>query len=181
VPKGYAHVPGDRLQPVCRKLRVKYAAALVGWQDRGRRYPARPVLDGVVVHASVAEKVRRAAADRAARSRPRLPEQRAADRDRRQERETARFAQVVRERFPGMPETEVLACARHATEIGSGRVGRSRVAEDPVYPAVVAHVRHEHTRYEELLFEGWDRDEARDAVREEVRRVIERWEESPAS
>ncbi|MHC5081910.1 MAG: DUF2293 domain-containing protein [Planctomycetota bacterium] len=38
-----------------------------------------------------------------------------------------------------------------------------------------AHVRHAETRYDELLFQGWDRWEARDEVGEEVAGILERW------
>ena len=41
--------------------------------------------------------------------------------------------------------------------------------------AVTAHVRHEETRYNELLACGIERHEARDHVREQVARVLVRW------
>jgi hypothetical protein len=42
--------------------------------------------------------------------------------------------------------------------------------------AVIAHVRHRETTYDELLARGYDRWEARAAVEEVVRRVLQRWE-----
>jgi hypothetical protein len=39
----------------------------------------------------------------------------------------------------------------------------------------VAHVRHEHTGYETLLEEGYDRDSARFFVIEETNAVLTRW------
>lgn len=59
VPGGYTHVRGNRLQPLCNKLRIKYAAALVGWEGK-KRYGFRPVLDGVVVSSRSAAKLRQA-------------------------------------------------------------------------------------------------------------------------
>jgi hypothetical protein len=40
---------------------------------------------------------------------------------------------------------------------------------------VVASVRHEDTRYDELLMSGVDRAEARDHVRLDVDRVLDSW------
>jgi hypothetical protein len=41
--------------------------------------------------------------------------------------------------------------------------------------AVYAHVRHVHTRYDELLASGWERHEAREAIAVEVQSVLEQW------
>ena len=107
--------------------------------------------------------------------------------ERRQERDIRVFAESIRLRFPGCPADEASSIAKHACEVGSGRVGRSSTADDPVRAAVVAHVRHEHTDYDELLnaaIEDWmghrERQDARLEVREEVREQIDtvllRWE-----
>ena len=40
---------------------------------------------------------------------------------------------------------------------------------------MVASVRHEDTRYDELLMSGASREEAREGVREDVQRVLETW------
>ncbi|MGH2712687.1 MAG: DUF2293 domain-containing protein [Thermoleophilaceae bacterium] len=40
---------------------------------------------------------------------------------------------------------------------------------------MIASVRHQDTRYDELLMAGVDRAEARDRVREDVERVLESW------
>jgi len=44
-----------------------------------------------------------------------------------------------------------------------------------VWLATVAHVRHQHTDYEKLLEDGYDRDSARFFVIEETNRVLTRW------
>jgi len=71
------------------------------------------------------------------------------------------------------------AIAGHAAARGSGRVGRSAAGRtaDPaaVELAVIASVRHQDTRYDELLMAGVERAEARDRVREDVDRALERW------
>jgi hypothetical protein len=97
--------------------------------------------------------------------------------------EDRRFqAELVREiarLFPGCPADRAEAIARHAGMRGSGRVGRTQAARalDPeaITLAVVASVRHEDTRYDELLMSGVDKDEARDRVRLDVDRVLESW------
>lgn len=111
-------------------------------------------------------------------------------RARRQEREaerraqldatfTARFAERIREIYPGCPRGRPDAIAEHACQKYSGRVGRSaaakRLDEEAVAMAVAAHVRHHETPYDELLAHGWERREARARVREEVDRVLASW------
>ena len=112
-------------------------------------------------------------------------------RERRREREAARreefdcqyvdqFAARVRELFPGCPTGSERKIAEHACLKYSGRVGRSAYAkaldEEAVRLAVIAHVRHLETKYDKLLARGYDRWEARAAVEETVRWVLQRWE-----
>ena len=190
VPKGYVHVSGERLQPLCRKLKIKFAEALVGFKS-SRRFGYSPVLDGVIVSSRSAAKLRTEIAARDARSASRkkpTPEQRAAARERREQRDVEKFAARIREQFPSIPPGEDIQIAEHACEIGSGRVGRSTVADDPVMAAVIAHVRHCHTDYDDLLDEAcehaFDREEReslrwaiRDQVREQILSIIEQWEQ----
>jgi hypothetical protein len=44
-----------------------------------------------------------------------------------------------------------------------------------VWLAAIAHIRHEHTDYEKLLEEGYDRDSARFFVVEQTNDVLTRW------
>jgi hypothetical protein len=44
-----------------------------------------------------------------------------------------------------------------------------------VWLATIAHVRHEHTAYDRLLAEGYDRDAARFFVVDEINAVLTRW------
>jgi hypothetical protein len=89
------------------------------------------------------------------------------------------MADGIRRLFPGCPPEEAEAIARHATVRKSGRVGRTAAAkameERPLVLAVVAAVRHGHTRYDELLMSGMERSEAREAVRGDVDLVLAGW------
>jgi hypothetical protein len=89
------------------------------------------------------------------------------------------FTQRLGELFPGCPADEREAIAKHACEKYSGRIGRSAAAVrfDPeaIRVAVHAHIRHNHTRYEELLKAGKTRKRARSAVHKAVKQVAERW------
>jgi hypothetical protein len=114
-------------------------------------------------------------------------------RERRRQREATRrkeldrryvdqFAVRVRELFPGCPAGREREIAEHACLKYSGRVGRSASAkaldEEAVRLAVVAHLRHRETRYDELLAKGHDRWEARTAVEKTVHEVLQKWETS---
>ncbi|HLA13026.1 MAG TPA: DUF2293 domain-containing protein, partial [Pyrinomonadaceae bacterium] len=69
--------------------------------------------------------------------------------------------------------------AEHACLKYSGRIGRSASAknldEEAVHLAVIAHIRHTETKYDELLSRGRDRREARTEVEEAARRVLKEW------
>jgi len=56
LPKRYVHIAGKRLQPICRKLNINYAEAVVGW-DGHRRYGYHPIKNGVVVSVAGATKL----------------------------------------------------------------------------------------------------------------------------
>lgn len=95
------------------------------------------------------------------------------------------FSQRVRELFPSMPSKREAAIAEHACQKYSGRVGRSAEAkdlqEDRVRLAVIAHVRHRETPYDELLLSGQDRTEARAEVELQVEAVLSKWQTHPSS
>ncbi len=111
-------------------------------------------------------------------------------RERRQERETERraeldreyverFATRVRELYPKCPAGRETAIAEHACQNYSGRVGRSAAAktldDEAVRLAVKAHVRHAETKYDSLLAAGWDRRDARGEIEDTVQHELERW------
>lgn len=111
-------------------------------------------------------------------------------RARRRERAQARLAKLdlelqqqmaaeIRRLFPGCPPERAQQIADHAAVRGSGRVGRSAAgrALDPraLELAVMASIRHNETRYDELLMSGIDRDTAREQIRDLIARTMDAW------
>jgi hypothetical protein len=89
------------------------------------------------------------------------------------------FAHRVRELFPNCPKGREQKIAEHACRKYSGRVGRSAAAksfdEAAVHLAVIAHIRHRETEYDNLLGKGLYRGEARSLVRDRVDQISESW------
>jgi len=134
--------------------------------------------------------VEEAALERAERECLADADQRAARREREEARRTeqdrdlaARMADAILELFPGCPPTETRAIAAHTAVRGSGRVGRTgagrALEQDALTAAVIAAIRHRHTRYDELLMTGHDRRNARATVRDAVDRVLVCWRHQP--
>lgn len=90
-----------------------------------------------------------------------------------------RFAARVRELYPACPAGREQEIALHACQKYSGRVGRSASAkaldEKAIRLAVIAHIRHAETNYDELLFQDWERSLARDEVNDQVAEILARW------
>jgi hypothetical protein len=95
----------------------------------------------------------------------------------------ARFVERIRQLYPGCPPDRPEQIATNACQKYSGHVGRSaaakRLDEETVRLAVIAHVRHHETRYDELLARGVERRDARDQIRAQVDRVLARWRKAP--
>ena len=90
------------------------------------------------------------------------------------------FAERIRDRYPGCPANKEKEIAEHACQKYSGRVGRSSAAktfdENTIKLAVIAHIRHVLTNYDELLSKGWERFEARESVNEKVSNILSAWQ-----
>ena len=145
LPKRYKHVKGNRLQPLCRKLKMKYAEAVVGFK-RSRKYGYKPVTDGVVVSIKSEEKLLHAVAEREKRA---VPPEKAKER-----REKAKLARERRKQESERKRAEQLA------SVGIGNP-ESRAAqwyeegEIDEYEAQLiqfkTYYRHVHTDYDEVL------------------------------
>lgn len=149
-------------------------AVIVRFSRARRRYERQGIL---VEEDALARAEEECLADAEARSRAReRAALRRADED---EDYMAAFAKRIGEFYPASPRKERLQIARHTCRRSSGRVGRSAAARDleesAIDLAVRAHVRHAHSRYDELLVEGLDRLDARAEVATEVDSVLRAW------
>ena len=88
----------------------------------------------------------------------------------------AALVQAILQRYPRCPADEARRIAEHTGRRSSGRVGRSAAGRAldaaAVDLAVIAHIRHEHTQYDELLMRGTERLDARAQIREGIDRVL---------
>ena len=91
----------------------------------------------------------------------------------------AALVQAILQRYPRCPADEARRIAEHTGRRSSGRVGRSAAGRAldvaAVDLAVIAHIRHEHTQYDELLMRGTERLDARAQIREGIDRVLAKW------
>ena len=91
-----------------------------------------------------------------------------------------RFAVRIRELYPHCPPKREKLIAEHACRKYSGRVGRSAGAKaldgEAVRLAVIAHIRHAETNYDELLSRMCERSEARMLVRDAVAEILDKWQ-----
>ena len=155
-------------------------AVVVQWARARKRYERQ----GILVETSAiarAEEESLADADVRARRQARAAAQREAEDD----RFIAAFVTAIREQFPGCPARSAEQIAEHACLRGSGRVGRTAAAKqldaEAVRLAVVAHIRHVHTNYDELLARYADRQLARWEVSDRVADVLSAWERPSVS
>jgi len=159
-----------------------------------RRARKHSSLSAVVVRFSRARKryerqgvlVEQAALDRAEEECSTDAAERLADREKaslrrvEQDRDLAiRMTKSILELYPSCPPAEARAIAVHTSRRGSGRVGRTAAGRalepEALSAAVIAAIRHRHTRYDQLLMQGYRRRDARDAVHDAINQLLERW------
>lgn len=150
------------------------AAVVLKWSQTRRRYERQGLL---VEEQALEQAEKECLADAEVRTRRRQRQaERRADLD---QQYIERFAARVRELYPQCPTGREMVIAEHACLKYSGRVGRTadakNLADEAVDLAVVAHVRHVETQYDQLLRRCWDRRDARASVAETVRRVRIKW------
>jgi hypothetical protein len=158
--------------------RAKQASRLSAVVVRFNRSRKRHERQGLLVEeAAIEQAEQQCLSDEEARTR-----RRERDRQRREatdEQFQQQLAEQIGHLFPGCPPHRAAAISRHTGERGSGRVGRSAAGRsldpDAVTRAVIASVRHEDTAYDELLMSGLPREQARDRIRNDIDRVLERW------
>jgi hypothetical protein len=142
----YLHVRGARLQPICRKLKIKFAIALVGFRRSGRSW--KPVTDGVVVSARSAPKLLHALEQRSARSRASAPA-RARGKVKREERRRQEMRRVA--------DLGIDPRSRTGQWLLAGEIDE----QEALLLAFSAEYRHVHTDYEDLLVSGFIKEDSR--------------------
>jgi hypothetical protein len=89
------------------------------------------------------------------------------------------FAAHIVQQYPGCSIAEATIIAEHACRKHSGRVGRSAAAKEfkpeAIDFAVIAHIRHCYTNYDELLMAGWERHTARHHIAEQLNTILAQW------
>ena len=153
------------------------SAVVLEWSRSRERYERQGLL---VEEAGLIQAEQECLADADARERRR---EREAERRAEEDQEyVARFAAAVRELYAACPPRRERIIAEHACRKYSSRVGRSASAKaldaEAVRLAVIAHIRHAETNYDQLLSQGYDRWDARAEVEDQVARVLARWAEA---
>jgi hypothetical protein len=155
----------------------KLRAVVVRWSRARKRYERQ----GILVEP---EALRRAEEESLVDTEIRARRQaKAAERRELEDREfVTAFARAIREQYPACPTAEGTEIAEHACRKYSGRVGRTAAAKElspeAIRLAVIAHIRHAHTDYDELLARYADRNSARQEIRAEVSVILDRWQRS---
>ncbi len=151
-------------------------AVVVQWAHARKRYERQGIL---VTREAIERAESECLADEESRARQR---ERAAARREVEDREyESTVAETLKTRFPGCPPEEAARIAAWTCRKHFGRVGRSAAKKlDPqaLRLAVIAHIRHEHTRYDELLMQYGDRQQAREMVRGEIEKRLAQWEKT---
>jgi hypothetical protein len=152
----------------------RLSAVVVRWSRARKRYERQGIL---AEPAAISRAEQECLVDGEARERRRHREaERRAVED---EHLVEDLAAAIRGQFPGCPPDRAQRIARHAGARSSGRIGRTSAgrALDPeaVQLAVVAAIRHEDTRYDDLMMNGVSRAEAREFVREDIDCVVRTW------
>jgi hypothetical protein len=150
------------------------SAVVVRFSRARKRYERQGLL---VNEAALAKAKKECAADAPARAAARAGA--ALEREEQDREFVAALTQSILQRYPNCPREEALRIAEHTRRRSSGRVGRSAAGRaldaSAIDLAVIAHIRHEHTGYDELLMLGTERHAARAKVRGEIDRVPAKW------
>ncbi len=167
---------GDAAMSRRAKKHSPLSAVVVQFNRRRKRYERRGIL--VATRAiEQAEKECLSDANQRAAQRKRG----AVQREREDETLVAEMTALICTQYPGCPPVEARKIAVHTARRGSGRVGRSaagrQLQNEAIRLAVVAHIRHEHTRYDELLMSGTARDQARRMIASDINAMIRQWRE----
>ncbi|HMB31093.1 MAG TPA: DUF2293 domain-containing protein [Desulfohalobiaceae bacterium] len=92
-----------------------------------------------------------------------------------------RFAKAITQLYPGIPSSREMSIAEHACRKYTGRIGRTaaakELAKEAINLAVIAHIRHVETEYDDLILSGFDRISARTKVDDQIQEIFEQWKQ----
>ena len=152
----------------------KLKAVVLKWSRNRNRYERQGIL---VEDAALTQAEEECEADESVRALRR--EREAQRREELDEEYIQHFAERIRKLYPACPAGVEVQIAEHACLKYSGRVGRSAAAkqlnEEAILLAVVAHIRHTNTNYDQLLTSGLDRMAARHEIQHEVETMLKGW------
>ncbi len=151
------------------------SAIVLKWSKTRRRYERQGIL---VEEQAISKAETECLADKDAREQRRIRET-----ERRSQQDVAyikQFANEIRQHYPKCPQKTAKSISEHACLKYSGRVGRSAFAKtldkNAIRLAVVAHIRHAETPYDNLLMSGLKRFEARLRVEDMIQTVLKKWQ-----
>ena len=166
---------GDAALTRRAKKHSRLHAVVLQWSRTRKQYERQGLL---VEEAALAQAEQECLADEDVRER--LRERNAQRREELDQQYVSQFALRVREFFPGCPVGREQIIAEHACRKYTGRVGRSAAAkafdEQAIRLAVIAHIRHAETNYDDLLLACQDRHDARQQVQARVQSLLAAWE-----
>jgi hypothetical protein len=166
---------GDAALSRRAKKYSKKFAAVVEYNSKRKRYERR----GLLIEKKALDAAELECANDAG-TRAQTREKSAIRRDKEDFNFTDEFTQKIKELFPNCPTEEVSAIAEHATERGSGRVGRTAAAkqlnEENIKLAVIAYIRHKHTFYDRLLLNRTPKKTCRKLIQPTLQKKLKSWE-----
>jgi hypothetical protein len=169
---------GDRALTLRSQKHSRLWAMVLQWNRRRNRFQRLGLL---VERAALVRAKQECLADEAVRLRRR--ERQAGKRQIEDEQYLHEFSLQIRRLYPLCPPGRETIIAHHACCKYSGRVGRAAFARElrpkAIELAVLAHIRHTETEYDELLAAGMSRNQARQQVESRLWQVLASWQTAP--
>lgn len=157
--------------------RLKSIPVVMGWSRAKRRYERKGILLEKKAIRKAKKECRLDAGERKLRQL-----QRAIKAAEFEKKYIAEFALHIRKFFPFMPKDREFEIAKHACTKYSRRIGRSANAKEfdkrAVKLAVIAHIRHIETNYDEQLCDSVDRLDARKKIAKQVNEILQKWQKN---
>lgn len=173
--KGFAFLPaGDAAMTRRSKKNSALCGAVIEWNQRRKRFER---LGQYVEARAIAVARQECLADEGKRAQT---NQKASEkREEQNQIYIQNFAKAIRKRYPNCPKDRETAIAVHACAKHSRRVGRTSDAkafdEKMIDLAVIAHVRHAETNYDDQFGKGKKKREIRQDLKAVIERIVAKW------